>query len=159
MADAGDILYIIMVFFALGVGILILHNVGTTMFSSVKHSPLNESTAATTAITNADKVNAKLDMVLTTVFIGMCIAIMITGWLVGGHAIFMFIYFLVIVIGVILSTILANVWESIAVVPVLSVSVAALPVTNHILLFFPYYAAVVGTIGIIVMFGKPNVQY
>jgi hypothetical protein len=159
MASVRDILFIAVIFFALGIGMLVLHNVSSTIFNSMQHSAVNESDTAVIAIQNAEKVNTRFDMVMTTVFIGLCLTIMITGWLVGGHAIFMFIYFLVVVVGVILSAILANVWESVTVVPVLALSVSALPITNHIISALPYYVAVVGTIGIIVMFAKPNERY
>jgi hypothetical protein len=51
---------------------------------------------------------------------------------------------------------LSNAWEAASQRPSFASSLAAVPITNHVLSYLPYYIAVVGMIGCIVLFAKPG---
>jgi hypothetical protein len=102
-----------------------------------------------------DNALAKADYLVTSVFFGLCIAIIIAGWFIGSNPIFFFIYFLVNTIVVVLSAILSNVWYEVTVQPVFSATIALIPKTNHLLTYLPFYMAAVATVGIIIIYAKP----
>lgn len=153
---ARDVVLIGILVFALATGMFIVHNVITKSVDTMTNIPsINESQLSKDSLTGVQNAINKLDYAVFLIFIGLALTLIITGWFVGGLPIFMGIYFLVIVIGVGISTVLANIWESITTTSALIVTLTSFPITNHILLKFPIYLAVVGFIGIVVMFGKP----
>lgn len=154
-----DVILIGALVFFLATGFFILHNVMTTTVNTMSNSTgFNSSSMAVDALQDIHNVTNKLDYVVFVIFIGLCLALIISGFLVGGLPVFMFIYFLVLVIGVVLGAILANVWESITTNATLTATLTSFPISNHLLLHLPIYLAVVGFIGIVAMFGKPFVM-
>ena len=88
-------------------------------------------------------------------FIALVLGLLITSWLIGANPLFMFVYFIIVTIGTLVSTILSNVWESITTDANLVGTLGVFPLTNHLLTNLPLYVAVVGVIGIIIMYAKP----
>ena len=141
---------------AFGLGFFVLHFVMTTVVDDMVHNTgLNQSASTVSALGGVVKTLGRLDYVVFGLFIGFVLGIMITGWFVGGNPIFAFIYFIVIVVAVILSTILSNTWESISSASIFGSTVSAFPITNNLLAYLPFYVAVVGILGLLVMFAKP----
>ena len=64
-------------------------------------------------------------------------------------------YFLFVLFGVVLSSILANVWYDYSNASIFGLTINAFPITNNIILYMPIYAAVIGLLGFIAMFTKP----
>ncbi len=158
-ASARDAVLIGVLVFALGLGLFILFFMSSTMVDTmVGISAINQSNASVSALQGIDKVTARFDYSVFAVFMGLCLALIITGWFIAGMPIFMFIYFIVIVIGVVLSTVLANVWEDATGVAIFGSTITNFTITNNILVNLPYYTAVAGFIGICVMFSKPYIE-
>lgn len=156
---ARDIILIGALVFFLATGFFILNNVmNKTVGTMVNSTAINQSSMAVDALEDIYNVTNKLDYVVFVVFIGLCLALIIGGFLVGGLPIFMFVYFLVVVIGVVLSVILSNVWESITTKAVLTATLASFPICNHLMLHLPLYISVVAFMGIVAMFGKPYIM-
>jgi len=99
----------------------------------------------------------RFDSVVFGVFIGLVLAILITSWFVPSNPIFAAIYFIVIVIGVVLSTIMSNVWEQMTTSAIFGTTIQSFPIANNLLSNMPVYLAVVGFLGIVIMFAKPAV--
>ena len=158
MAAVRDIIILAAVMFALGIGFLTSYKVVNETYDRLLGiESFNESTAAVEAVQGAKAATNRMDYVVFGVFVGMILGIMVTGWFLGGNAIFAFIYFLVVVIGVVLSTVIANTWETASQMSMFVTTLPAFPITNNILLNLPIYIAVVGLLGMIVMFAKPAV--
>ena len=156
---ARDVILIGVLIFAFGVGFFILNFVMTNMVDEMSViTEINESNASLSAFEGITKVVNRLDYVVFGLFIGLVLALIITGWFVGGHPIFMFIYFIVMVMAVILSVVLSNVWYDVSQASVFGTTILQFPVTNHLLLRLPFYSAIVGFIGFVVMFAKPYFQ-
>lgn len=156
---ARDIMMIAVLLFALGIGFFILNFVVNTAVTNITAVPaVNESQAVVTAFDSAIVVVNKLDYLGFALFIGLTLGLIITGWFVGGNPIFMFMYFIIVTIVTVLSTILANTWEDVSQASIFGNTVAQFPLMNHILLYLPYYIAVIGIIGLVVMFAKPYFQ-
>jgi len=153
---ARDIVVIGFILFALGMGFFILNfTMNTTVDHLLNTSQINESADVRNAFSSMSTVVNRLDYVIFALFIGLTLGLIISGWFVGGNAIFMFIYFLIVSITIAICTVLSNIWVQVSESSVFGTTVVSFPTTNHILSYLPYYITVIGIIGLIVMFAKP----
>jgi hypothetical protein len=151
-----DVLMVGVILFMLSIGFFVIYNVANQVTQKmIGISAINQSAAAVSALQGSQKVTAKMDYVIFGVFIGLVLAIIITGWFIGGNPIFMAIYFLISIIAVVISTVFANTWETVSQASIFGTSVAAFPITNNLMLNLPIYMAVVAFLGLVVMFAKP----
>jgi len=151
-----DIILIAVVVFSMGLVAFILHFTANTAVTKMLDVPtINESESTRTALESFDEYVDRFDYIIFALFIGLTLALIVTGWVVGGHPIFMFLYFIVVTIGVVLSAMFANVWEQVSQASAFGTTVTSFPLLNHILNNFPIYIAVIGIVGLIVMFAKP----
>lgn len=153
-----DVLLIGILIFVLGIGFFLIHNVINTAVDSIVANPvINQSNSSVMAFQGIGNMTDKFDYMILIIFIGLALALVITGFLVGGLPIFMAIYMIIIFLSVIISAILSNVWESLSTKAVLISTLSSFPITNHILLYLPVYITILGFVGIVVMFGKPYI--
>lgn len=154
-----DIMLIAALIFSFAIGFFIIHFVmGVTVEQMVANPVINESENAVTAISGITVVTGRLDYIVFGLFIGLILGLIVTGWFIGGNPIFMFAYFIVVVITVVCSTILSNVWEEVTQSSIFGVTVASFPISNNLLLNLPLYMSVIGIIGMVVMFAKPYIE-
>lgn len=152
---ASDVMLIGVLVFATGIGLFAIYAAFTPAIDALEHSPLNESEKAIEAIQGSKAVLDKVDYLVFGVFIALSLALIITSWFIAGNPLYMFIYFIIIIIAVVASAIMSNVWETVTGASVFGTYLSAFSLANHILLLLPYYIGVVGFIGIVVMFAKP----
>lgn len=157
--SARDVIVAAVVIFGISMGMFVINfMMGTTVDSMLSIEEINESESVVTAFEGIDKVTARFDYLVMGVFIALTLGIIITGWFVAGNPIFMFIFFIVTIMGVVISTILANVWEEISQASVFGTTITAFPITNNLLINLPIYVAVLGFIGLVIMFAKPQFE-
>lgn len=157
--SARDVVLIAVILFSIGIGVFMVHSLFNTAVDKMLLTPvINESAAASSALSSAKSLSDRFDYIFFGLFIGLVLALMITSWFIGGNPIFMFIYFIVVIIATVLGTIMSNVWAAVSTASVFGVTIASFPLTNHILSYLPYYMAVIGVLGIIVMFAKPYIS-
>lgn len=155
--SALDVILIGVVVFVFAIAFLVMHFTANKIYDGMLQNPVINSSSKTVGVLESSKhVTDKLDYWSLGVFIGLLMAIIITGWYISANPLFMGLYVVVVIIAVIASMILSNVWETFSQRPVFVQSVASLPITNHLLNYLPYYVAVAGIIGIIVVFAKPG---
>lgn len=154
---ARDIVFIPIILFALGIGLFAMKFAADNVVDKISLVPeVNESEPAMAAINQVDTASNKLDYVFFGLFIGLNLTLIITAWLFSTRPIFMFVYILVIVLVVAISPALSNSWEAFSqhsTFTGLSVE-QKFPVTNHILVNLPYYAVVIGFIGMVLTFAR-----
>jgi len=156
---ARDIMLIAVIFFGLAIAVFVLYYFSQTSVDQMLDVPvINDSAPTRSALNALSDTSLRFDYLMLGLFIGLTLGVMIGGWLVGGHPIFMFIYFMVVLVAVAASAVFANVWESVSQASVFGASISAFPITNHILSYFPMYIAIIGILGLIVMFAKPFVS-
>jgi hypothetical protein len=156
MASSEDVLLIGALIFVFGIGFFMVFFAMTQVTSQMVLIPEIASSQATVDVLNAQSnVINKMDYVIFGLFIGLVLGLIISGWFVGGHPIFMAIYFIVIVISVASSTVLSNVWETTTQASIFGATVANFPITNNLLTNLPIYLSAIGFLGMVVMFGKP----
>ena len=157
--SARDILLICILIFTLTVVFFILHFTGNSMMDNLIANTEIASNSDAVEVFNATKaMTGRLDYMAFAFFIGLVLALIVTGYFVGGHPIFMFLYFIIVCIVVALSAILSNVWEALSENANLISSLSSFPIMNHILTNFPIYMSAIGILGLIVMFAKPQGQ-
>jgi len=155
---ARDVVLIGVMVFALATALFVTNFASREVTSRMMGiSAINQSDAAMEALAGSEAVTDRMDYVVFGVFIGLVLALLITGFLIGGNPIFMFIYFIVVVISVVLSTVLANVWEEITQQAIFGTTVSSFPISNNLMLNLPIYMAVVGFFGMVIMFAKPYI--
>lgn len=153
---ANDVILIGVLVFMFAIGFFVLFNVSGTVINTMIGIPaINESTHAVEVLQGTEQMTLRLDYVIFALFIGLTLALIITSWFVAGNPIFMVLYFFVVVMGVIFSAVFSNIWETTSGASVFGTTVASFPITNNLMVNLPTYLAIVGFVGIIVMFAKP----
>lgn len=151
-----DVGYIILVVFALGLGFLFVHSMmNTTINTLILNPTVNSSNSSVQAFEGARTVTNRMDFFISGVFFALCVALLISGYVIGGYPILMFIYFIVVVILVVVSAIMSNVWDVMSNNALLITSLSKFPITDFLLQNLPYVTAVVGFMGLMAMFAKP----
>jgi hypothetical protein len=155
--SARDILFIVVFLFALGIGFFSLNFVFNQAIDKMVSVPSINSSVATTSALESARTNGvnRLDYVVFGCFIGLCIALLITSFFIGGNPIFMIIYFFIVVIGVVLSIVFSNTWETYIAMTIFGSTSSYFPITNNIMANLPIYSAIIGFLGIVTMFAKP----
>lgn len=155
--SARDVLMFGILIFAIAIGLFVINFIMTSAIDAMTSTSEINASNETVTVLEATKTSTlnRLDLFVLALFIGLVLAIIISGWLVGGHPIFMFLYFIVVIIGVIVSAFLSNVWETFTQSATFGTTIANFAISNNILLNLPIYTTVIGFIGIIVMFAKP----
>lgn len=104
-----------------------------------------------------DEAMPLLDYGIFVLFIAFFLGIVITAWFVSGNGIFTFVFFLVVGFMVGLSPIMSNIWYEYSTNPVMSPYLTTFPLSNHLLLYLPYYLAVTGLLAMFILFSKPYI--
>lgn len=121
----------------------------------INNTVVNSSAAAVQAFQDGKTLSNRMDYIIFIVFIAVTLGLIITGWLIGGSPILMFVYFLVMVVATILASIFNYVWESVSQASIFGTHVLYFPITNHILTHIEIYTPVIGFLAVIAMFVKP----
>lgn len=158
--SARDIIVFGVVMFSVALMMFIANfALNTTIDGLLANPTINSSGNETiSALQSTQDVVNKFDYVVAGVFIALVLGVLITGWFIGGYPIFMAIYFLFNVVAVIISGILSSFWNSFSLASVFGSTFSNFPITNQIMANLQLYVAIVGIIGIVVMFAKPYFQ-
>lgn len=157
--SAQDVILIAVLLFFFGVAFLIMHYGMNQMYDGLLANPqINGSASTVEALEAGQATTSKLDYWGIGIFLGLLISLIVTGWFISGNPLFMGVYVVVVILAVVVSMGLSNAWESLSQNATFAASLVALPFTNHILLYLPYYTAVMGMIGLMVVFAKPFFQ-
>lgn len=159
MASTNDVILTGVIVFMFAIGFFTIYFMSATVTNQMLSiSAINSSSATVEVLQSQSKVTGKLDYVIFGVFMGLVLGLIISGWFVGGNPLFMAVYFLVIVIGVATSTVLSNVWETTSQAAIFGSTITAFPLTNNLLSNLPLYTAIIGFLGMVVMFAKPYIS-
>jgi len=158
-ASVQDVALIIVLLFSLAIVAL----VGKVAFSEFNArmgniTVVNSSQVTLDALDDGYNVTNKYDYVMFTIFMGLLIALIITGWLVGGNPLFTFVYFIAIVIITILAIVLSYVWNRVSTNTIFTTALAEMPITDFMISNIHIITPVIGFIGLLVMFAKPYTE-
>ena len=164
MASVRDVILVGVMLFVTGIVFLTIHFATKVMVTNIVLAPAANQTNAPDAYKAFTDMNTsidKLDYLIFACFIGMVLAIMVSGYFVGGNPVFMIFYFLILVIGVVFSMVLSNVWHTVATDTIFATILpgysptGSFPITNNLLSYLPMYTTVIGLLGMVVMFSRP----
>jgi len=159
MASTNDVILIGVLIFTFAIGFFIVFYMSSTVTTQMLSIPvINESASTVEVLESQSKVTSKMDYVIFGLFIGLVLALIISGWFVGGNPIFMAVYFLIIIIGTATAAVLSNVWETVAGASIFGATAASFPITNNLLSYLPLYTVIIGFLGMIIMFAKPYIM-
>jgi len=151
-----DLILIPVIILAFAIGFFaVFYITGEVVDQMTANEQINQTEQTVDVLNNMKTLSNRMDYVIFAVFIGLAIALIITTWFIGGHALFMIIYFILAVIMVALSAIFANVWDTFSGASIFGATVASFPLTSHILSNFPIYVAIIAGLGTLTMFAKP----
>jgi len=151
-----DIILVAVLLMVVGSGLFIVGFVGSTFSDNiVLQSSVNESSHAVAVFEAVGDTSESFDKLFLALFIGLVLSLIILSWLIPAHPIFYIGYFITMLLSVIVSALMSNVWEAMSNTSKLSTMLVHFPIMNHVLLYLPLYSAVVGFIGVTIMFGKP----
>jgi len=153
---ARDVALIGVLIFTFAIGFFIVHFAFNTITTDmIANDQINSSSAAVGQLESVEKLTNRLDYVVFGLFVALVLSLIITGWFIGGSPIFMFVYFIVVIVAVLVSFILSNVWETITTNAQFGTTLLSFSMSNNLMLNLPIYMTIVGFIGLIVMFAKP----
>lgn len=155
-----DLIILVAILFSSALFFFMVRYMGNTLIDKMGNTTQISSVPKATESLESVKTNLtnRLDYILFSVFMALLIVSIIVSWLVSGHPIFMILYILVWLLGIVISAIFSNIWQDISSASIFGSNITAFPLTNHIMCWLPLYIGVVGFIGVIVMFGKPYHQ-
>ena len=140
----------------LGIGFLILRNVGTTITDTLIANPtINASNGTVTALETINTNTARLDQFFMAIFIGFTIFILLSAWFIAGNPILMGGYIILGVISTALAPLLSNIWYDVS-IGYFASELAVMPLTNFIILRLPYFLGGLVFLGAVIMFAKPK---
>jgi len=158
MSTARDVVLIGVLIFVLATALFTTFFMSKAVFSSMLDvSQINNSAPARSVLVATDNLSSQFDYLVFALFIGLFLAMIVSSFLVGGNMIFAFIYFIIVSIGVVLSTVLNKVWVDLTYNAVFGNTIQSFPISNYIITHLPVFTAVAGMIGLIVMFAKPYI--
>lgn len=156
--NARDVIVLGVILFAVGLMAFIGYNTFNVMADKMLNTTaFNSSAHASQALNDVKGDTTKVDNIVLGVFIGFSVAIIVTAWFIGGNILFVLLYFLFMVVGVVVGMVLSNAWEGVTQASVFGASyvIGDLPITNWLVTNLPVVLVVVGFIGMIAMFAKP----
>jgi len=153
--SARDAVLIGVLIFFFGLGFFIIHNITGAVVDNIVEIPAIQ--AQPDALATFEGMNDsidKLDYVIFGVFLALLFGMLISSWFIQGHPILVFIYIIVVIIGIVLGAVLANTWETASQASVFGDTVSSFPITNNLLLNLPLYNLIIGMLGLVIMFAK-----
>ncbi len=156
-ANTGrDIIFLVVFIFALGIGYFTFHFGFNTAINQIQNvSVINESNVTMEVLESTKGVTDRWDYIVLGVFIGFVLALLITGYFIGGYPIFMFLYFGFIVAAVVIAAVLSNAWDTMTTMPIFGSTVASMPIAAHLINNMPWYISIAGFLGMVAMFSRP----
>lgn len=152
-----DVFLVGILLFSFGLMFIVMNYIGNTINNSLLANPTINQTANT--VTVIQNVNASInffDYIFLAVFMGLTLGVVITSWFVRAHPIFTFIYFFMLVVDVMVSSIFSQIWVEFVSKSQFLTTLTHFPITDYLLVNLPYFTAVVGLLGLLLLFAKPQ---
>ena len=158
-ASIADLAMVMIVIFTASIVFLTV-KYSYTQFVDIatNHSIVNSSSAAVVALDQSKELTNRFDYIIFMLLMGFTLSIIIIGYFSGGHPLFAFVYFIALVILVAISAVFSFVWEKVSEKAIFTTTMLDFPIMDLILDNFPIYIAVVGFIGMLVMFARPTIS-
>ncbi len=149
-----DLLYLTVIIVTLAIFVLILGNVVGDVTDELRLSKLNESEAAMVALDYSATIPAKFDYVWFTIFMILILGTLISSALISVHKIFVPIYILLFGLVILIGVIMNNVYETFRENAALATASLNHPYANAIIGNYVLVLIGIGVLSMILIFGK-----
>lgn len=159
--DIPSILLIIVSLAIVGLIIFFISHVSDDFYSAFDNyfenssAGLNDSTAHETLQKIQATNRSVWDFAFLGIVMGYFLALMLTMFSTRISPVFYWIYALVAIVGLVLATILSNIWQGAVENPEFAVTITRFPMMNTILgTYYPIFITVVIVLAMVLLFGK-----
>lgn len=149
------VVMMIIIFLAATVFLVVKYTYTEFVDKATNNTMINTSAAAVEVLDKTKELTDRFDYIVFTLLMGFTLAILISAYFSGGHPLFAFIYFIALALIVAISAVFSFVWGRITESAVLSSTATSFPIINLILDNFPVYVAIIGFLGMMIMFSRP----
>jgi len=154
-ADASAIILILIIIFFLAISFLVVNYVGTEFIWIMENTALNETPETVTVADAMETVTTRtMDNGFVLIFAFLVIGIIISGFLIRIHPVWLFIYIIFLAVAIFLAIFLGNAYEKITEVGALAGAVANMPKTIWIMKHSLKIILATGALSMIVIFSK-----
>ena len=151
-ASAQDIIFVVVVLFALSLGLLVYYMIGSKFNEKVQAMDNLPETSKNASAKVTSYYVSTLDKAVPFIMVMMCIIMIIMSMMVSVHPVFIVLFFIVWITAVILSAILANAYEMISTTDILVNYSTQLTMTNFTIKLLPWITGVMGMVLMAVMY-------
>lgn len=155
--DLTGIFYLVVTIAALAIVILIGGYIGDTVGTELKDEINSSNEHINKAFdTTINTSKQTLSVIWYVIFIGMLLSLLITSYFAKSHPIFVPVFIILLIIAIILGVGLSNAYEELYNVSDFSTISDTQTSVYFVMTNLPYTALVVGFIGLIITFTKPE---
>ncbi len=153
-----DVILVFFVILIMGIMGLLWTYVSSELTGNLINTTIiNESAEAVTALQAGDDLNKYWDLLALAVLIGFALSMMILGFFIRSHPIFLPIFIGLLVLGFIIMVVIQQVWIQFSEFALFqAIKDSDFTITNHILTFSGIYYSIIGLIAIVAIYAKPE---
>lgn len=149
-----DIFLLIVFLFALAIFIGVVAYTFPRITDGLRETELNDSSEVRRALLETDTVATRLNAVWFILFVGLCIGILITSFLIDSHPVFLPIYIILLILAIVVGVVMSNAYEEFRVNSPLNETMTTQTFTTTVMDNFIPVLIGVGILSMIVIFGK-----
>lgn len=154
-ASIEDVVFVLAFIFALAIGFIIIKNVVPQITEELKSSSFSDNNATVQAINKTENiVNNSTDYLYLMIFAFLVIGIIISGFMISAHPVFIPIFIVLLGITITLGIMLSNAFSEISEVPSFNDTISDMPFTSAIMDNLPIIIFIVGIIVMVIVFAK-----
>jgi len=159
--DVTDPIVFLIIVGVLGIALLVLVFAGKTVTSALSDTQLRNSSVGDTVFEAMDKMNSRTIQVSYGAFmIFFIIGIIYSAFLAGEHPVFIFIFFMFTLVGILLAVMFANIYGALLDSPTFAQVIADQIIFDFVFRNMPKIFVVVSALGMLIMlsriFGAPQ---
>jgi len=154
-ADITDTISFVIVVVILAIGFFIIAFIIPSITDGLSNAGLNNSVEGANAISRLNDFGTQgIQRGFFFVFMGMCIAVLISSFFIDTHPIFLFLYIIFLAIAVILGGYLANAYETFSTVSAFESFYESQTLFNMVMSHIVLITIIVGALSFIIIFSK-----
>jgi len=152
----GDVILLISMLGMLAIGGLVSVLIANSVYDAAAETPpLNESTKVMEMFESSKTVANKWDYVITFLLIGFAIALIIIGYFIDVHTVFLPLFILMLLIGLIVVVAVSYAWDQVAnTTTFTAIKTASFPITDHLMNNLAIYYTIIGAMSLVATYAK-----
>jgi len=150
-----DAIFAAIIIVLLGIGGLTAVYTYDAFYDQVVNMSVFNNTPAQTAFAAGQTVNDSWDWLILVVLVGFAIGVLIIGYFLDASSIFMPIFIILMIVGIIVAGIMQYTWEKFSDIAMFStIKTANFPITDHIISNLAVYFTIIAVLAMTATFAK-----